>query len=304
MANSENFRVYENPVFVVGMPRSGTTLIQGILCNSGRYFPMPETHFFSRVAYGLPEYLEEEDRKTIYYSFIDKLRIQVDMATIMRLTTQKKIFEYVVGIFNTNNKNTFLEKTPRHVFFYEKITQYYPSAKFICMIREPKNVVSSQIKNTRIAEKSIIRLSCSYNKIATAIGRVRKNKNVFLIRYEDLTKKHDATLKSAFEFLEIPYSSNYGNRVAAPREIVSAHEFWKDKNLKQQTIQENDPNKWVKVLTKEEGNIVNLVTKRHAGMFGYSSKINFGSAVKGGARDVKKLLRSRELRRLFSKVHG
>lgn len=52
--------VYKEPVFIVGMLRSGTTLIQGILCNTGKYFAVPETHFFSRVVYGLPEDLQEK----------------------------------------------------------------------------------------------------------------------------------------------------------------------------------------------------------------------------------------------------
>jgi hypothetical protein len=46
---------YKKPVFIVGMPRSGTTLIQEILCNTGEYFPIPETHFFDRATCGLPE---------------------------------------------------------------------------------------------------------------------------------------------------------------------------------------------------------------------------------------------------------
>ena len=32
---------YKNPVFIVGMPRLGTTLIQGILCDTGECIPIP-----------------------------------------------------------------------------------------------------------------------------------------------------------------------------------------------------------------------------------------------------------------------
>jgi len=37
--------VYKKPVFIVGMPRSTATLIQGILCNTGKYFPIPAIFF-------------------------------------------------------------------------------------------------------------------------------------------------------------------------------------------------------------------------------------------------------------------
>src|ERR1700687_1396500 len=37
------------PIFVVGCPRSGTTLVQCILSASSHAFSLPETHFFSYV---------------------------------------------------------------------------------------------------------------------------------------------------------------------------------------------------------------------------------------------------------------
>src|SRR5439155_25383636 len=37
------------PIFIVGCPRSGTTLVQCILSASSQAFSLPETHFFSSV---------------------------------------------------------------------------------------------------------------------------------------------------------------------------------------------------------------------------------------------------------------
>ena len=166
--------IYKEPVFIVGMPRSGTTLIQGILCNTGKYFPMPETHFFVRDTYGLPkENLSKKDRKRIHHKLLKKSRIKLDRELPEYLTTQKDIFEHVIDQFNPEGTCTFLEKTPRHVFFYSKILEYYPDAKFICMIREPKNVVSSQLTNGPKENKSVIRLSLLNKKIAAAIEKIR-----------------------------------------------------------------------------------------------------------------------------------
>ena len=295
---------YQEPVFITGMPRSGTTLLQGILCNTGKFFPIPETHFFSRVVYGLPEALNEEDCKRIFRALLKKSRIKVDKKALLKLNSQKKVFEYVIGNFNTGNKNTFLEKTPRHVFFYSKILRYYPSAKFICMIREPKNVVSSQLTNTKIERKSIIRLSFLYNKIAAAIFNVRNNNNVFVIKYEDLTKEPESILKKAFNFLAIPYSSKFVEKVAAPHEIVAAHEFWKNKNIDQETIQKNDADKWRNTLTYGEANIVNFFTRSYAKKFGYFLKFRWLPLGYGIVKDIKKLISSRELKRFFSDIHG
>ena len=304
MPETESKHHYRNPVFIVGMPRSGTTLIQGILCNTGNYFAMPETHFFSRVVYGLPDDLNEADRHKIFRTLFEKSRIDLDKKTILKLSSQKEVFEYVIGKFNTKNHDTFLEKTPRHVFFYSKILEFYPSAKFICMIREPKNVVSSQLTNTRIERKSIIRLSFLYNKIAAAILNIKANHNVFTIKYEDLTKEPESILEQAFKFLDIPFTSKYVDEVAAPPEIVASHEFWKNKNIRQETIRKNDADKWQNTLSEIEANMVNFFTRSRAAKLGYGLTFDLMAVGYGIVKDFSKLLSSRELKRFFSRVHG
>jgi len=297
--------VYKEPVFIIGMPRSGTTLIQGILCNGGSYFPMPETHFFERATYGLPEKkLSKENRESIRRILYKKSRIKIDQEFPDYLTTVKDIFEYVIGHFNPDGRNTFLEKTPRHVFFYSKIREYYPDAKFICMIREPKNVVSSQLKNSPKQDKSVVRLSLLYNKIAAAILKIRNSNNVFLINYEDLTTETALILKNTCKFLDIPYDSKLVENVAAPPGIVSAHEFWKNRNIEYETIQKNDADKWRKALSPGQADMVNCITRAYSEKFGYDLRYNPIRVVCSFLRDIPKLTSKGELKRLFSKIHG
>lgn len=296
---------YKKPVFIVGMPRSGTTLIQGILCNTGEYFPMPETHFFVRAIYGLPEVnLSKKDRKRIQHKLLKKSRIKLNKRFPENLTTIKDIFEYVIDQFNPEGTRTFLEKTPRHIFFYSKILEYYPDAKFICMIREPKNVVSSQLTNSPKKNKSVIRLSLLYNKIAAAIGEIRHNKNTFLIKYEDLTTETELILKDTCQFLNIAFDSKLVDNVAAPIGIVSKHEFWKNKNVKVKTIQKNNPAKWEEFLGNNQENLVNFITRSYAAKFGYILKYNRNAVYKGFSCDVKNLISSGEFKKVFSKTHG
>ena len=223
---------YKEPIFVVGTPRSGTTLLQAILVNSGIFFPMPETHFFSRVAYGVPERnLSKEDRQKILHMLTKKVRIKIDEQIIWESESKIDIFEYIVGTFNTKKKANFVEKTPRHIFFYQEIMKYYHDARFVCIIREPKNIVSSQLTKTTNPDKSIIRISLLYNKIARSILEAKKNDNVLLMRYEDLTDEPEQTIGNLFEFLSLPYDPSLVDNVAAPPGIVLPHETWKDRNL-------------------------------------------------------------------------
>jgi hypothetical protein len=296
---------YKKPVFIVGMPRSGTTLIQGILCNTGEYFPMPETHFFVRATYGLPEEnLSNKDRKRIQHKLLKKSRIKLDKRLPENLTTIKDIFEHVIDQFNPEGTRTFLEKTPRHVFFYSKILEYYPDAKFICMIREPKNVVSSQLTNSPKQNKSVIRLSLLYNKIATAIVKIRNNNNAFLIKYEDLTTETEMILRHTCKFLNITFDSKLVDNVAAPLGIVSDHEFWKNRNIKLATIQKNNPDKWEDAIDNNQQNLVNFITKSYAAQFGYVLTHNWNAVCKGFFHDLKKLLSPGEFKKIFINTHG
>ncbi len=296
---------YKQPVFVVGMPRSGTTLIQGILCNTGIYFPMPETHFFERATYGLPEKkLSKKHGKRIQRILFKKSGIKIDPEFPDHLTAVKDIFEHLIEQFNPDGRNTFLEKTPRHVFFFSQILKYYPDAKFICMIREPKNVVNSQLINSPKQDKSVVRLSLLYNKIAAAILKIREKNNVFLIKYEDLTCETELVLRNCCKFLNIPYESRIVENVAAPPGIVSEHEFWKDKNIVQETIQKNDRDKWQKFLSIGQTNLINLITAKYAVKFGYKSSYNWLSVGRGFVEDMIKLFSWREFKKIFSKIQG
>jgi hypothetical protein len=304
MVESSPIGRYQAPVFVVGMPRSGTTLIQGILCNTGHYFPMPETHFFSRVGYGLPEMINKCDRKKILKRFKKKSRIELDWASVKKAQTQKEIFEYLLDTFNKENMDKFLEKTPRHVFFYSKILEYYPSARFVCMIREPKNVVSSMKINSKAERKSVIRMASLYNKIAGAILRIKNNQNVFLIKYEELTSNTDRVLKNAFNFIGIPYGEAVKEKIAAPPEIVQEHEFWKNRNIEGETIKINDPERWKMGLSHSQADLVGMITRKYAKKFGYKQNYNVIRACFSFIRDIKNLSSHNEIKRLFSKIHG
>jgi hypothetical protein len=287
------------------MPRSGTTLLQGILSNTGKYFPMPETHFFSRVTYALRENgLNQKDRQTIRRILKRKARIEVAENAFRHLNSQKEVFEYVIGLFNSAKKNTFLEKTPRHIFFYSKIRNYYPTAKFICMTREPKNIVSSRLMKHPKRKKSVTRLALLYNKIAAAILKIEGKDDVRVVRYEDLTAENEATLKKICEFLNIAYDRRFLKNVVAPKEIVSAHEFWKNNNLALQRIRENNPDKWRATLDIDQAHLVNCITGSYASKFGYATPYEWAKVCKGFGRDIIRLHKPGEIKKILSKVHG
>jgi hypothetical protein len=96
----------------------------------------------------------------------------------------------------------------------------------------------------------------------------------------------------------------FSQRVAAPPEIIAAHEFWKDKNIEQETIQKNDADKWRKALSPGQADIVSCVTRPYAEKLGYNLNYNLFRVGCNFLCDIPKLTSKGELKKLFSKIHG
>jgi hypothetical protein len=172
------------------------------------------------------------------------------------------------------------------------------------MIREPKNVISSQLSNSPKPNKSVIRLSILYNKIADVILKIKEHDNVLLIKYENLTTQAESTLRDLCNFIKIAYEAKLFENVAAPPGIISEHEFWKNKNKKEKAIQKNNPDKWKNVLDNNQENLVNFITRYNAPRFGYVSTYNRNAIFKGFWNDIKNLFLHREFKKIFSYIHG
>ena len=140
------------PIFIVGCPRSGTTLVQCILSVSSAAFSLPETHFFSHVLpvidstpdapIGLPEIrdaraaFETEAELTLPASFWASLEGRDQLRAL-------DIFLAVVDHFRPSPDLRVIEKTPRHVLHLDTIARAFPDAVFVEVVRDPIDVASS-----------------------------------------------------------------------------------------------------------------------------------------------------------------
>lgn len=292
--------MFKQPVFIVGAPRTGTTLLQSILCNLEQYFPIPETHFFSKGAFGMPENnLNGSQKKKLLRILKRKSKIEIDEADLLTLSSKKAIFEFIIEGYNKNNKDTFLEKTPRHIFHYSEIMHHYPDARFICMIREPRNTVSSILQMRPEINKSVTRVAFLYKKIANRILKISRNKNVFVVRYEDLVNNSQKTLYNICGYLQLPYNSRLIEDVAAPPEIISSHEKWKARNINFKGINKNDPERWKNFIGQNSGDMIAFITGSYAIQFGYKTTYNWIRVCRGFLQDVRGNLSLKEIQNFF-----
>lgn len=222
-------------IYIVGTPRSGTTLVQSLLARSTLSSTAPETHFFNR-AYTRRVYKKHFfNKKIILDDVAKKLGLPNDCRPVMSADFASTIF---VGMLNRvkaeNNKEVFIEKTPIHLRYIEEIVRADKSAKFVHVIRDPYETIRSlYFAYERYPEywgrlRSVDYIVSRYMlDVKFHLARVN-NFGSFFVRYEDVVVKQADLVRKIIS--EVGCSEN--NNVVKDCEIIEAHEEWKGNNRK------------------------------------------------------------------------
>ncbi|MFX0197230.1 MAG: sulfotransferase [Candidatus Hodarchaeota archaeon] len=184
-----------DPIFIVGNARSGTTLVSRILKNHPAIYILNETHF-----------MEEFSRERKEFDLIkqhDLWKLINQMLTIQRKDYYRKA-EYeeypedakkIISLFNQQPKSDFAtlnciffeyeakrcgkvragDQTPGHIFFVHELLEMYPNAKFIHMIRDPRAILFSQKRRWKVALRwrlpkfEVMRTFLNYHPVTTSL---------------------------------------------------------------------------------------------------------------------------------------
>jgi tetratricopeptide (TPR) repeat protein len=172
----------DSPVFVVGFPRSGTTLIEQMLDAHPSLQSMDENPFFDSLA----DTLRRHDERVL--DDIGVLR-QFDCDGL-RDRYRSLVAERISRIEGTQ----LVDKNPLNMLWLPLIYRLFPNAKFILAIRHPCDVILScymqTFRSASLAEacSTLERLAHAYVQVMTQwLSDVDLLKpSVMLSRYEDL----------------------------------------------------------------------------------------------------------------------
>jgi hypothetical protein len=199
-------------IFLVGAPRSGTTIFQSLLAAHPEITSFPETKFFhylweDRLSRKLPDRLykffhEEIHRPDLY-----------DEVEIYRQSTTDQISWFIRLLDKLTveqGNDIWLEKTPEHVYFIADILHYLPEAKFIHIIRHPLDVVASMRKATQDPMNALwggewsldFCISRWNSSVLVSCGYLR-NPQHLIVKYEDLLTDKTKVLARCCHFIGI-----------------------------------------------------------------------------------------------------
>jgi len=210
-----------SPVFVIGYPRSGTTLLLHLLMSSGEFptYRFNESHFFSHCYRRYGPLTREQNRAALlaelaarnWFSGTDVTPEQL----MQRLGERKTHYEAYLGTFmelvaEGQGKRRWLEKTPWHFHYIPEIRNAYPNVKFLVMVRDPRDVVVSIAKYGWIENSAnrMLRTALAWRwatRFMNAQFAARGDDHLF-VRYEDLARNPDQVLAAINAFLGLDLS--------------------------------------------------------------------------------------------------
>jgi len=236
--------ISQEPIFIVGYPRSGTTLLQALLSTQKDFISFPETHFFSTLISSIhtdnndnivnKDCINEILQKNI--KFINEWKDTIVYKTLYQNNhvNLKKLFESIVKHYINNSKQVWIEKTPNHIYMIDIIKYYYPKAKFLFILRNPINAIYSRKRKLPHDKMRSLELLSQY--WINAIVAYENFKYLYpnqikLIKYEDLAKNHTRIVQELESFINFKTDTNLLENYNTELNTIShSWEIWKNNN--------------------------------------------------------------------------
>jgi hypothetical protein len=196
---------YSDPVFLVGFPRSGTTLLEQILKSHPKTIISEEnpaldlTFSFGEEKYGdeftqkLPHLSKSqlEELRNYYYEFLSSRHIDF-------------------------KKGLFIDKMPLNMIYMPMIRTIFPTSKVILALRHPCDCVLScfmqkfAFNNALIHTLDLDNAAKLYNTIFTAWDTFNAQLNIDLyeIKYEELISDLKGNVEQLLAYLDLEWSDS------------------------------------------------------------------------------------------------
>ena len=220
------------PIFIVGLPRSGSTLLESILTSSDETVKTcAESHVFNMSI------LEQAGPEIFTKNFdIEKFTFKIDQMKFENSVLQRyKKFNFI----NTDLNFIFIDKSLENFFNIEIIMKIFPNAKFLHTFRDPIDSVIS-IYQSMLPELSwthkiedILDYTDNYKKVISYF-KIKYPNNIMDIDLKKFTNQAEETGEKIYEFCDLKWNKKY-------------LEFYKRKDLHSKTISFNQIRKKISI---------------------------------------------------------
>lgn len=284
----------ERPVFVVGAPRSGTTLLQAILDTSPNIGVADELVFFDTILkaqqqlpdLGAPGAIE---RLQDLMPRMDHVRYWSDPEGVVvelgrRLHADKapswpRVFLHLMRAWaDRKGAARCGDKTPWNIRHMETILRWFPGAQIIHIVRDPRAQIASRRKLPRTS-RDVLSNAIKWKLDIDCARQLRATPSQFLeVRYEDLVTAPKATVQRVCDFLGEPFEPRMiEGRDAA--ELAFRGQSYKEGVTK--AVNASSLESWRRELNSEQVQLIEWITGRNFAHYGYErDAVSLGTVTK------------------------
>jgi len=233
-------------VFVLGAPRSGTTLMFSLIASHPQFASISvESYFFhKRNIFNLNNYSElEKGCNQIQYSMENLILASKDLIDLFD--------NFADCIKKDANRTRIVEKTPIHIFSLNYMLLHYPNAKFINMIRDGRDSYVSIKRLDSCSNMPVSEFSRLWRRCIVSRRKIGDHPNILDVKYEDLVANPTDVTRKVMIFLGETFVPNQIESRASidaikKFKLITGHEKI------QESITNHSTSQWKTQLSSEE----------------------------------------------------
>ena len=246
------------PIFILGVPRSGTTLLRMMIDSHPEIMCGPEAPWITnQVEGGAPSiqqltlFLANHKWGPVKgFTGVDEDLVYESMASI--------IDRFMSAAAQSHGKSRWAEKTPRNIIAVPFLYRLFPNAKFIHIFRDGRDVaLSTKDGNWKTIPYRTNKIKNTYgNALKRWVDWIEQFQNdaqalsitYLSIRYEDLVSSPQEEMRRVLEFLEVEWSDQILNPYKVEHDIISTKGEGIKSFYERQSIDKQSLYRWKKEL--------------------------------------------------------
>lgn len=252
-----------SPIFIIGVLRSGTTLLRVILDSHSKIAAASETPWI------LGGYGDNSIRQLSQFLVTDKFGPVnnlpgVDEQTVLH-ASRTFLSEMFTPFIHNKGKELLVLKTPQDIKYLEFLLSLYPDSKYIHIFRDGRDSACSLVENKStyfgaIDDYGELNHKNAFKRWYDWELKIRKlladnDPRKIRIRYEDLVTEPESTLKSVCSFIEVDFEpeivhfSKFNHTL--PKWEAGSHDLQHKKKIDDSSI-----GRWKERFSEEESSYI------------------------------------------------